>query len=396
MPMPSDRREYLLDVTRLISRSWTGRQSTGIDRVCIAYLKHFHDRAHAVVQHRGVIRVLDAPQSDALFELLMGPSRGFRLAFARALPAMLRADGVLCAGEGQTYLNVSHTDFDLPQHWAWVSGSGVRSMYFIHDLIPILTPEFSRPHAVARHLGRVRMALRHADQLVTSSRVVAADLANFAANEGITAPPIAVSPIAGQAPIKRSTGSPSGQPPYFLCVGTIEPRKNHALLFDVWRKLIAKRAEMAPRLVCVGQAGPMTGDILTALDRHRELRDFVDLKSACSDQSLSTLMANASALLMPSRAEGYGLPVVEALQAGTPVIASDLAIFREIGRGLLRLLPCDDVDGWSEAILTCAMQEKQPIRFQAPDWSSHFAALEAAIGSTGLPSDSPCESNLAA
>lgn len=394
--MPPDCREYLLDVTRLISRGWTGRQSTGIDRVCIAYLERFRARAHAVVQHRGVIRVLDGARSDALFDLLMEPSQGFRLGFARLVPAILRGNGSVLPDKEQTYLNMSHTDFDLPEHWAWVRRSGVRSVYFVHDLIPILTPEFSRPHAVERHLGRVAMALRHASHLVTSSAVVARDLADFAACNGVEPPPITVSPIAGKDLSKHRPCPPAFQSPYFLCVGTIEPRKNHTLLFEVWRKLVAEHREQAPRLVCVGQTGPMTGDILTALNRHRELRDFVDLRPSCSDESLRALMANASALLMPSRAEGYGLPVVEALQAGTPVIASDLAIFREIGRGLPRFLPCDDIDGWSEAILSCAMQDKPRICFKAPDWPTHFAKLEAALAPSDLPSDTPHESSLAA
>ena len=73
--MSPEGRAVLLDVTRLVSRSWTARQSSGIDRVCYAYLKHFRPRALAVVQHRGVVRVFDARRSERLFDLLLGPDQ---------------------------------------------------------------------------------------------------------------------------------------------------------------------------------------------------------------------------------------------------------------------------------------------------------------------------------
>lgn len=394
--MSVEGRDILIDVTRLVSRSWTGRQPTGIDRVCYAYLRHYRQRALAVVQHRGVVRVLGPKQSDQLFELLLGPAQGFR---SRLIAFASRALAVPLAGNrlsGMTYFNVSHTDFDLEQHHDWARRWGVRTVYFIHDLIPVLHPELTRPRAVRRHDGRLRSALRHADGLIVSSQSVADDLASFAEGERLSLPSVVVAPIAGEA-FPKVTQARSETEPYFLCVGTIEPRKNHRLLLKVWSEIAKRRDIRAPKLVLVGQHGPLTGDILAPLHTDPALAGHVELRSRCTDEELAELITSARALLMPTLAEGYGLPLVEALQMGTPVIASDIAIFREIGQGLPLLLDPSDADAWAAAILDHASgsgSNSQP--FNAPSWAEHFIAVESWIESRRLKSAAACESSLAA
>ena len=106
---------------------------------------------------------------------------------------------------------------------------------------------------------------------------------------------------------------------------------------------------------------------------------------ALSDDNIARLLASARALLFPSFAEGYGLPLVEALDAGVPVIASNLDVFREIGQGVPELLPPDDVDGWAAAIMAYAAPESTAraaqmarlAQFRAPDWPGHFAQVDA-------------------
>src|SRR5690606_37756701 len=116
----------LLDVTRLISLRWTGRRANGIDRVCLEYLNHFRDRAQAVVQHRGAIRVLSRTASSRLFDSLAhergeGARRSILSHIAEALLNHCRPV------PGSLYLNVSHTDFDLPAHTRWVDRNALRA-----------------------------------------------------------------------------------------------------------------------------------------------------------------------------------------------------------------------------------------------------------------------------
>lgn len=394
--MPIDGRDIVIDVTRLVARSWTARQSSGIDRVCYAYLRHFRPRALALVQHRGVVRVLDARRSERLFDLLLGPAQGFRRKLAAFAPAALADPVPETRLAGMTYLNCSHTDFDLDAHHDWVSRSGVTAVYFIHDLIPVLHPEFTRPHAVRRHLGRLRGALKHGGRIITSSQVVARDLEEFAQGEGLPCPAPLVAPIAGEALVPTTPVAPVAGKPCFLSVGTIEPRKNHRLLFDIWRELAARMGERTPRLVLVGQKGPLTGDILAPLS-DPAIAAHVEWRGRCDDGELANLMAGARALLLPSLAEGFGLPLVEALHMGTPAIASDIAIFREIGQGAAVLLDPSNHTAWVEAIATLATSAPaQPAAFEAPGWPDHFARLEGWLSSSALKSGPAYESSLAA
>ncbi len=362
-----------------------------------------------MVQHRGAVLTLSPLHSVQLFEMLLAPAKGFRTKFAAWAPGALLSQKPNVDQSGLPYINVSHTDFDLARHWDWITQSDLRGVYFVHDLIPILHPQFSRPHAVKRHLGRVRGALKHADLIVVSSNIVAGDLKMFARSENLPVPHIAIAPIAGEAfePTNQAACQPQSLPqnrrPYFLCAGTIEPRKNHRLLLDVWRKLESDMGAKTPRLIICGQAGPLTGCILDRLKTDPALAASAEWREECSDRELGDLMANASALLMPSKAEGYGLPVVEALRLGTPVIASDSAIFREIGQGMPELIDASDADAWAAKIadlaaISASAQTKaaRAARFNAPTWGDHFQKVGAQIASLALKTGSACESSLAA
>jgi len=296
------------------------------------------------------------------------------------------------------YLNVSHTDYDLSAHWNWIARNKLRPVYFIHDLIPIRHPEFSRPHAVRRHSERVRAALREAAGIVVSSQGVADDLRAFACEEQLSVPPITLAPIAGHSFAAAAPMNPGLPQPYFLTIGTIEPRKNHALLFDIWRVLVSNGAAPVPRLVIVGQKGPMSGALLDALS-DPALAPYIEHREHCTDTELTGLLAHAHALLMPSLAEGFGLPLVEALEQSTAVLASDIPVFAEIAQGAAQLIDPADPSAWLNAISQLqknATEDRQTAQFDPPTWPDHFALVDAAIGTPALKSAAACESSLAA
>jgi glycosyltransferase involved in cell wall biosynthesis len=172
--------------------------------------------------------------------------------------------------------------------------------------------------------------------------------------------------------------------PWFLCLGTIEPRKNHLLLLHVWRRLAETMPGKAPALVVVGRRGWENENIVDLLERGRGLAGLVHEHNALGDAQLAALLSGAQALLMPSFAEGFGMPVSEALAAGVPVIASDLAVYREsAGEVPLYLDPLDG-PAWLKAVLDYAdpgskqrqAQLKRLQNWQAPSWDGHFARVE--------------------
>jgi glycosyltransferase involved in cell wall biosynthesis len=380
--MPTLERELLLDVSRLIWRSWSRRLATGIDRVCYAYLHNFRDRAQAVFQYRGVPRVMTKQHSDQLFDLLLGPDEEFRSGLMRLAPRALPATRSQVDGPGAFYLNVGHTDIDLDRLVAWTGRNRLRPVYMVHDLIPLTHSEFCNPHAVGRHRGRVVNALTSASGIITNSEASARELRAFAAAEGLAMPPAIAAWLAG-AEFKFSPAIPFKAARHFVFVSTIEGRKNHFMLLQVWRRLAERLGPATPKLVIIGQHGAQASHVEGMIERCQSIRDHVITLSHCPDEELGRWMGTARALLLPSFAEGFGLPVIEALQLGTPVIASDLPCFREIGEGIPTLLDPIDALDWEKTITAfidnCPERTRQLHLLQdyrAPSWKEHFAKVE--------------------
>lgn len=375
-------RPFLLDCTRMVAHRWLGRMPTGIDRVCEAYRAHFAPRAQAVVQLRGRARVLSCNQSDSLFAMLAAPRSAFRRRFT-GLAAMIGTAGrTRVDARGAVYLNVSHTDFDLDRHRDWVEASGVRPVYLVHDLIPLEHPHFTTPHKARRHAGRVRRALAAASGIIANSHATARALDAFAQAEGLVPPPILGAPL-GAPRLPRVEPGTTGQRPTFVCVSTIERRKNHMLLLDVWQKLIARDGEAAPRLILIGRWGIGSQEVRRRYLADRQLQQFVQVIGDCTDAGVARHLRVATALLAPSNAEGFGLPVVEALGLGVPVIASDIPAFREVGAGIPTFLDPAAPEAWIASIDEFVANGRERQRqlaalatYRAPEWRDHFRLVE--------------------
>ena len=139
--------------------------------------------------------------------------------------------------------------------------------------------------------------------------------------------------------------------PYFVCIGTIEPRKNHLLLLNLWRRMAERDGPNAvPKLVIVGRRGWENEQVVDMLERSPLLVDCVEEQGRLPDRDMRVLLAGARALLMPSFAEGYGMPVTEALALDVPVVCSNLPALREAGGDVPNYLDPLDGLGWLAAI----------------------------------------------
>jgi glycosyltransferase involved in cell wall biosynthesis len=377
----------LLDVSRLVWRQWTRRLPTGIDRVCLAYLEHFGARARAVVQFRNFRHILNRSDSDRLFNLLVNGSGHFRARLTTIL-ATAAMRGERRAG-GQVYLNVGHTGLNSSYLRPWLTENGLRPVFLIHDLIPITHPQYCREGEAIRHAERIGNALASARGIVVNSRATEQDLAQFARQRGMPMPPCLVAWLGVEPPAALPLpASTTSDRPYFVTVGTIEARKNHRMILDVWTELVARMGQYAPELVIIGQRGWEARAAIDLLDRPGPLRGHIREMGRCNDMEMNRLMAGARALLMPSFVEGFGLPLIEALQMGTPVIASDLDVFREIAGDVPEYRGSADNAGWLQAVLDYAgddgARERQLSRmgkFRAPQWNDHFECVEQFLGS---------------
>ena len=249
---------------------------------------------------------------------------------------------------------------------------------------PIEFPEFCSPGALERHIGRLATVSAHARLAIVNSRdsqrAVAAALARAGpARAGDRRSCRWRSTRPSPACAKRRRGGP--QTPYFVYVGTIEPRKNLLFLLAVWRRLVERHGERAPRLVIAGRRGWENENIVDVLERSRALAPFLAEASDLTDAGLARLMADSAALVAPSFTEGFGLPVVECLAAGAPAIVSDIAAHREVGEDYATFADAIDGPAWVAAI-EAAMAEGSDFRqerlakiagYRPLSWAAHVA-----------------------
>lgn len=375
--------DVLIDVTRLLGRFWKGRLPTGVDRVGLAYVQHFGSRARAVVRLGGFSFVLPKIESENLFQWLLQPSGRTSIVFV-IIKAMLK--GVFDQHVAGAFLiNTGHSGLERVDYPRMLRSMQVRPIFLVHDLIPITHPEFCREGESEKHIVRMNNVLELAQGVVVDSQATLNELTEFSRRGGHTmptsvaallAPGVAVLPL-GKRPIQH---------PYFVILSTIEPRKNHWLILQIWRGMIERLGEGAPRLVLIGQRGWECENVLDMLERCKHLSGYVFELSNCSDADLVNYLQHSQALLFPSFVEGYGMPLVEALALGVPVIASDLPVFREIAGNIPEYVDPLDSKRWVDLIESYSKEgigrSAQLMRlrsFSVPSWETHFAKVDAML-----------------
>jgi glycosyltransferase involved in cell wall biosynthesis len=344
-----------------------------------------------------VVALLDA--LEAVWDHGAPAGRGLRLAqrIALSLQAGL-AHGAgraalrerLSGPRQAVFLLVSHRSLDRHGPIQALRRAGARFVPLIHDLIPLTHPEYTRAPQVGRHAARIATTAALADGIIVNSAATESVLLDHLAPHG-RVPPITVAPL-GTRMIRTPT-TPLPTEPYFVCLGTVEPRKNHQLLLHLWRDL-AMEGRNGPRLLLCGRRGWENENVLDLLERCEALRGLVLELGNLPDSRVTELLAGARALLFPSFAEGYGLPVAEALSLGVPVLCSDLAALREVGGDVPEYLDPIDGPGWRRAILDYAKPDSQRRAAQldrlrdwrTPGWDAHFAAVDGMLAQvTGTP-----------
>lgn len=384
LPQSKSHRDLLLDVSRLVWRVWRGGLPTGIDRVCLAYLKHYREQALAVVQRKGAYIILPPAQSERLFEILLEGGRQARRNLLRVAIASLFRSRTAPPRAAMLYINVGHTGLDEPSLPRWLARHSTRAIFMVHDLIPITHPEFCRPGEADRHRKRMCNLLKSAQGVIANSKATLNDLVGFAEGEGLAVPRSVVAWLGVDTAIPADPEPVRLNVPHFITIGTIEGRKNHLLLLRIWKRLGERLGDLTPKLVIIGQRGWEAQQVFEQLDAPGPLQEHVVELGSCSDEQVAGYLAGAEALLMPSFAEGFGLPVAEALRLGTPVLASDLPALREIGgTAATYLSPAADSD-WEEEVARLTNRasshphgRRPAFAYNSPDWRAHFDIVDS-------------------
>ena len=357
-----------------------------MDRVCLAYVRHFHHRAQAMVIWGGVAMGFSPSASRAIFDWLACWEDGERMISLGSTLGVLLKWPLRTVPAGSWVLNMGHSGLDQRSYRGWLRRKNIRLLVMVHDLIPITHPQFCQVGAAKRHARRMGLILGQAEGIVSNSRHTAQMLDEHARQAGAAVPPVAVIPLGA----KKNWGARGGAPgaiagPYFVMVGTLEPRKNHMFVLHLWQRMLDEwNAADIPHLLVIGQIGWMCGGVVHQLRTDERLKQVVHLMTDCDDSRLGYFVRHAQAMIFPSHAEGYGLPLLEAMDLGVPVLASPLPVFHEMAGMVPEYLDLGNEDAWLEAILdyaqpASARREAQLRRlqgFSAPRWADHFSAFE--------------------
>ena len=294
------------------------------------------------------------------YELIRATSFSFGTSAVRGLPA------------SALYLNIGQIGVAWPPLTRWLDARpDVASVMMLHDVIPLDRPDLVKPSYPRAHANMIATVARRADGLIVNSAAAGDTIRR---RLGGACPELRVTAV--HLPVSRAFHrsaadvAPDGSP-YFVVYGAIETRKNHRLLFRVWKDLLASHGEAAPKLVVVGSRGWGGRRIVDDLKCDAALSAHVAIVEGLPTNDLRRLLLGASACLAPSLVEGYGLPVAEALTLGVPVIASAIPSHVEVGQGCALLLDPEAVDAWSAAISAYAFDEHR--RRAARDDAKAFA-----------------------
>ncbi|HEU0215442.1 MAG TPA: glycosyltransferase family 1 protein [Stellaceae bacterium] len=413
------------DVTRLVRR-YGAPSPNGIDRIDIAFARHFLPNAEtanvgvyllahlrpSLMETRELARLLGEVEQrwnrgrsaggstyETVKARLLGnhhPASGSRpassedgavarLGTTSRLLRRPRAFGRFVFASippGAVFLHGTH--LPKPQLFHWLAKrQDVTPVFFIHDLLPLQFPEYFAPTHIDEHRRAMDIFARYGRAAIVNTNVVAQQVRELLRGRGRRDIPMLVRPMPPDPVFaaSRDRDPELGDVPYFVVCGTIEPRKNHLILLHVWRELSRQWRDRTPKLMVIGRRGWENENVVDLLDRSHEIHEHVIEIDGLASADMARLFAGARALLMPSFAEGYGLPIVEARATGTPVIAADIPPFREIAPEATFRRPLDGT-GWLAAIKAHAEGHPPPLcETSAETAAGYFSAVEAFIRS---------------
>ncbi len=373
LPMPWGvrffRRSQALDGLAAVQRLWRETVEDPNDDAAYIETKRFLEFGAAQAVQRINPSILQ--QGLGFVNLISATGLSFGQSVAGKLP------------QGTIYLNVGQLEVFRP-FLTWLHRRpDIRSVMMIHDLLPLEYPEHHVPSGIRLHRAILKNVSEFGRALIVPSHSVRTSMKRALAERNGTNVPIHVEHL----PVPSEFLGPFIPDPYllgrsyFIVCGALDSHKNHMVLLRVWQQLIAEHGVRSPRLIVAASGGVAARNVADFLKSAPELAPYVCISPGLSTPALRQLIAHARALLMPSLAEGFGLPIVEALAQGTPVIASDIPAHREAGRGgSVLFVPATNASEWLaavEAIGANANGARRHELYNPKTWKSYFTGIEA-------------------
>lgn len=237
-----------------------------------------------------------------------------------------------------------------------IKEQGARVVAHIYDIISITHPQYCLHRGVYNFMDYLGAHLHYADDIIVNAQATVDELGKLTRRLRCPLPPCMVVPLGADfhekkevnaAGIDRSVVSAAKDKPFILMVGTIEPRKNHKLLLDAYDKGLK---ELGYNIILAGYMGWDMEDFADRLHNHPDYGKGVYHFEGLDDDAISYLYQQAKFLAFCSYTEGFGLPIIEAIQRGTPVIASDIPVSREVAGDYCVWFEQDNVEEFCELI----------------------------------------------
>lgn len=256
----------------------------------------------------------------------------------------------------QTLLDIQKRDADF------------KIVQVVYDLIISLYPHLHHPSLFNSYTKHMFKVAQSSDLVLPISQSSKNDFEEFCKRLNLPTPKSEVIRLGDEIETVVATkpDAKNLQKDFLLCVGTIENRKNHALLYSVY-KLAKERGVDLPQLVIVGGNGWLADDVRYLIANDISMRDQIVILNNLSDSSLAWMYQNALFTVYPSLYEGWGLPVAESLAYGKACVASNASSIPEIGKDLVEYFSPNSTD---ECLLTIQNMLKE----------SHRHSIESEIG----------------
>lgn len=299
--------------------------------------------------------------------------------------------------EGATFLDINSAWHTLPNRsylLPQLKNKQIRIFVQIYDLIPIRYPQYMAGQTLLRFMEYLTAHLTYADAVLVNTHAVEQDVRQLFSELALPEKPIHIIPLGADftAPENQQKGNDAADAEllqrlsgrrYLLTVGTVEPRKNHKVLIDAYEKRLA---DMGYDLVIVGRVGWEMEGLVSRIKSNRHFGNGLYLLSGINDATLDALYARAHMVVFASYTEGYGLPTIESLIKGVPVLCSDIPVMREVGGDFAAYFDPDDPDAliaavakFEDAAAYKAQRERIAAHYQPPQWNDTAEAVKSLL-----------------
>lgn len=284
--------------------------------------------------------------------------------------------------------------------------TGIQIVNFVHDILPITNPQYSHENTVMHFIGYIGAVIKYSNHVCFSAKADADAFGELCSQLDMPMPEYSVMPLGCDLKITEYT-DPETLPKdddgnilpeyhhlivqqeiidavnagkYLLMIGTVEPRKNHQLVID------ALDAGLDINVIIVGKMGWNTGELKKRILNHPLYNSKLFMLNKVNDAGINYLYEHAYLLVFPTFNEGFGLPLVEAFQHGTPVIASDIPVLREVGGEYADYFDNTDCKTLVEYVKKCQqnpdyynLKKEQLKKYKPTSWDEFAEKMSTAL-----------------